>query len=80
MTDWYQQHLTPPEVVELRVRLGVIADADHCQALVELIDPVTGVQIAQWSNPHAPAARWHVVFDEAIAKAQEYLGASVEPF
>jgi hypothetical protein len=80
LTDWYQQHLTPPEVVEVRVRLGVVADADHCQALVELIDPVTGVQIAQWSNPHAPATRWYVVFDQAVDKAREYLATNCEPF
>jgi hypothetical protein len=34
MSDWYQQALTPPEVVELRIRIGVIPQTDHAQALV----------------------------------------------
>lgn len=80
MTDWYQQALTPPEVLELRLRLGVIPERDHVQAMVELVDPMTGVQIAQWSAPHVQVDRWLDLFDEAVHKAKHYLASSIEPF
>lgn len=80
MTDWYQQALTPPEVLECRIRLGLVPERDHVQAMVEIVDPMTGVQIAQWSNPHAQMDRWLDVLDEAHRKAKEYVGGSIEPF
>jgi hypothetical protein len=80
MTDWYQQTLTPPDVVELRLRLGLVPERDHAQVMVELLDPMTSVQIAQWSIPHVPLARWQAALEEAVQKAQEYVGDTIEPF
>jgi hypothetical protein len=80
MSDWYQQALTPPEVVELRIRIGVIPQTDHAQALVELLDPITGVQIAQASIPHGRVDGWLTMLDWATKKAAEYLGEALEPF
>lgn len=80
MTDWYQQALTPPEVLEARIRLGLIPERDHVQAMVELVDPTTGVQIAQWSCPHANLDAWHRILDEALHKARGYVGDAIEPF
>lgn len=78
--EWYQQSLTPPEVIEVRLRLGVVPERDHVQALVELIDPMTGIQIAQWSAPHVPVDRWMDLLEEAAAKARQQLGDALEPF
>jgi hypothetical protein len=80
MTDWYQQSLTPPEVVELRIRIGLIPERNHVQAMAELVDPITGVLIAQWSNPHAKMDRWMDVLEEAVAKGRQQVALNVEPF
>lgn len=79
-TDWYQTSLLSVEVVELRIRLGIIPSRDHAQALVELVDPTNGVQIAQWSCPHTAAAGWYQLLEEAVEKAHEQLAAAIDPF
>lgn len=79
-TDWYQTSLLTVEVVELRLRLGIIPTRGHAQALVELVDPVNGVQIAQWSRPSADPARWYELLQEAVEKAYEQLGTTIDPF
>lgn len=79
-TEWYQQSLLQVEVVELRIRLGIIPDRDHAQALVELVNPVDGVQIAQWSRPSADSARWYELLEEAVQKAHEQLARTIDPF
>lgn len=79
-TEWYQQSLLQVDVVELRIRLGIIPERHHAQALVELVDPTTGVQIAQWSRPSADAATWYHLLEEAVAKAHEQLAATIDPF
>lgn len=50
---WYQQSLTPPDVIEVNARFGWIPSTDHAQWLVEVKDPVAGVLIGSWSMPHA---------------------------
>lgn len=79
-SDWYQQTLTPPDVVECNVRLGLVPERDHAQVMVQLLDPMTGVLIGEWSRPHVPLARWHQALDEAVQKAKEMVGDAVEPF
>jgi hypothetical protein len=80
MSDWYQQALTPPDVVELRIRLGLIPTQEHAQGLVELLDPVTGILIAQYSVPHRPMANWPSLLEELYLKAGRLLADSQEPF
>lgn len=79
-TEWYQQALTPPEVIQVTLRIGIIPDVDHAQVMVEAVNPVTSVQIAAWSSPHGSAANWQDMLEEAVTKAREYLGVSIEPF
>lgn len=80
MTDWYQQALTPPEVLECRIRIGLVPERDHAQAMVELVDPITSIQVAQWSAPHVHIDSWLALLDEAAAKARQYIGDHIEPF
>lgn len=80
MSEWYQQALTPPEVVELRIRLGVIVDTDHAQVLSEVYEPLTGVLVAQWSIPAARADSWSALLDQAVEKARQQLADAIEPF
>jgi hypothetical protein len=78
--DWYQQSLTPPDVLEVRIRLGVIPATDHVQVQVDLYDPMTSILVGQWSKPHGALATWPAMLDEAAAKAHQMLGDAVEPF
>ena len=80
MSDWYQQALTAPEVIECRVRIGLVPERDHAQALVELFDPMSGVQIAQWSCPHVAFKGWQQLLEEAIETAHQQIADTVEPF
>ena len=78
--DWYQGVLTPPDVVEVRIRLGLVPETDHAQCLVEMFDPVTGVQMAQASNPHEALAQWPHLLTWAVSRANEWVAEAVEPF
>lgn len=79
-SDWYQQVLTPPEVLELRFRLGLVPETDHAQAMLELLDPITGVLQATASVPHDRLANWPALWDWARSKADDWLTESLEPF
>lgn len=79
-SDWYQQVLTPPEVVELRIRLGIVPETDHAQVLVEMFDPVTGVQQAMASIPHERIDNWPALLDWARSKANDWLEQTLDPF
>lgn len=80
MSDWYQQALTPPPVLECNVRVGLIPQQDHVQVLVELKDPVTNVMIGQWSRPHARLRDFAEVTEWAIRRAVSALEEHAEPF
>lgn len=80
MTDWYQQALTPPEVLECNLRIGLVPERNHAQAMVELRDPMTNVLVAQWSNPHVHLDNWQDLLQAAVEKARQYLADHVEPF
>lgn len=80
MTDWYQQALTPPEVLELNIRLGLIPSQDHGQAMVELQDRVPRILIAQWSAPHFPLRDVSTQLDACVARARNWFDQFVEPF
>lgn len=78
--DWYQQSLTPPEVVEVRIRLGFVPETDHVQAQVDVFDPVTMAQVACWSHPHAHMSQWGALLEAASAKARQYVNETLPPF
>jgi hypothetical protein len=80
MSDWYQQSLLTVEVVEARIRLGIIPERSHAQVMVEVLDPTTGILIAQWSRPSGDAATWYDLLDEAVQKTHERLGDLIDPF
>lgn len=78
--QWYQQAITPPTVMEVNLRVGVIPETDHAQVLVEAKDPTTGILLGQWSHPHTTMHGLGRVLDRALAKAIEFLDVEVEPF
>lgn len=79
-SDWYQQVLTPPEVVEVRIRLGLVPETDHAQVLVEIFDPVTGVQQGMKSIPHDRLANYSHLLKWATDVAEEWVASTIEPF
>lgn len=79
-SDWYQQVLTPPEVVEVRIRLGLVPETDHAQVLVEIFDPVTGVQGGMKSIPHERLANFPTLLKWAVSVAEEWVQDRIEPF
>lgn len=77
---WYQQALTPPTVLEINLRVGVIKETDHVQVLAEIKDPTTGVLIGQWSRPHTGLHGLGRALDAGVAKIIEWIDDEVEPF
>jgi hypothetical protein len=77
---WYQQSLTPPRVVEVNVRLGIIPEQDHAQVLAEMKDPTTGILIAQWSRPHVGLRNVWSALDEAVRQAGLWMADELDPF
>lgn len=80
MSDWYQQRLTPPEVLEVNIRVGLIPSQDHAQVLAEMKDPTTGVLLAQWSSPHVSVRDVWTTIDIATSKADVWIADACEPF
>lgn len=79
-TEWYQQALTAPEVIQCKILVGLVPSSDHAQAQVELSDPVTGVLTAQWSSPHVHSDNWQQLLEAATEKARQYIADTHNPF
>jgi hypothetical protein len=78
--EWFQQSLTPPRVLEVNIRIGIIPEQDHAQVLAEMKDPTTGIQIAMWSAPHVGCRNLWSALDEAVRKAGVWMADEVDPF
>lgn len=80
MSNWYQPSLLKVEVIEARVRLGLVPERDHAQVMVEILDPTTSALVANWSTHHAALVEWPRLLEEAVQKVNEYLGDAIDPF
>lgn len=78
--EWYQQALTPPDVLEVNLRVGLIPSQDHLQVLAEMKDPTTGVLVAQWSMPHTTMRELPRALERAVEKIDGWLADACEPF
>lgn len=79
-SEWYQQALTSPAVLEVNIRVGLIPSQDHLQVLVEMSDPTTSVLLAQWSRPHSTMRDAERAIDDAMAKAIRWIEDACDPF
>lgn len=79
-SEWYQQALTPPEVIEANLRIGLIPSQDHAQAWIELKDPRTSIVIAQWSCPHVSIRDVRDLVATAADRLVAFLDDEVDPF
>lgn len=80
MTSWYQQALTPSDVFEATIKVGVIPSADHVQTYWEVKDPLTGVLLAAGSVHHTKMAQLPAYIDKAAVDLGTALDALMEPF
>jgi hypothetical protein len=80
MTEWYQSALTPPEVLEIRLRIGLIVEQDHAQAMIEVVDPISSIQVAQWSMPHTTVTQLPRSLEEVVNKLRELVADHVDLF
>lgn len=69
--DGYQQTvLSPPDVLEVRLRLGFIRADHHGRWQLEVIDPRSRELLAMYSRPHFVLSQ----LDESLADAGNRLG------
>jgi NADH:ubiquinone oxidoreductase subunit D len=80
MSSWYQQSLLTVQVLEVRLRLGLVPERDHAQVMVEFLEPTTGRLIANWSRPHGGLRDWPQMLQDALDKTNEYLENEIDPF
>jgi hypothetical protein len=79
-THFRQLLMMPPDLWELRIRLGAIESERHLQLLVETVDPKTHELLSAWSMHHLDLEH----LDRALAlldlQAREAVRALREPF
>lgn len=51
-STWSQTLLVPPDVLEVRLRLGFIPREHHARWQIEVLDPQGGELLAMHSRPH----------------------------
>lgn len=49
--EWVQTMLLPPRVLEIQIRLGIIAEENHLRWQIEAMDPSTKELLALCSRP-----------------------------
>lgn len=79
-SDWYQQVLVEPDVLEATIRVGVIAAQDHAQTYWEVKDPTNGVLLAAGSVHHCGMHGLAAAVERAVEKALGALGDHCSPF
>lgn len=72
-TGWRQQKLFGASELVLELRVGVVMDADHCQAQYTIRDPEIGELVAMRSWPHYPLSCLHSLLTVAAGVALEDL-------
>lgn len=56
--SWRQSVLVPPDVLEIRLRLGFIRPSHHGRWQLEVIDPSGNELLAMESMPHFAISEW----------------------
>jgi len=77
---WVQLPLIPPEVVEIRLTIGVVQSDDHCQFQIEAWDASGNELIAMRSHPHVVHGHAHGVLDQYVHWARQMLHQAINPF
>jgi hypothetical protein len=75
-TDWNQTLLVPPDVLEVRLRLGFIRADNHGRWQFEVLDPRGRELLAMYSRPHFPLDE----LEETLAEVGRRLGLLLEAY
>lgn len=70
---WAQLSFVQPEVVEARLRVGIVAGVDHAQIQFEMDDPSTKVLLALESKPHCRIGQLEAQLDMYYARMKQQL-------
>jgi hypothetical protein len=73
---WYQTCLSPPSVLEVRLRLGFIRADNHGRWQLEVVDPSGGELLAMVSHPHF----WLGSLDQELSEVGKRLGVLLESY
>ena len=74
-----QTLLLPPDLVEVRLRLGFIPGDNHMRWQVEAIDPATGELLAMHSKPHHHLSNYEEGLEQAIVRLRLTLSYVLNP-
>ena len=74
--SWFQTCLSPPTVLEIRLRLGFIRADNHGRWQLEVLDPSGGELLALVSRPHF----WLGGLEEELAEVGRRLGVILESY
>lgn len=77
---WSQPALIAPPAVTVHLRIGVMGDANHVQAMVEVVDETTGDLLAMESWPHRDLERADGLIRMAALRAINLALDYVPPF
>lgn len=76
--SWYQESLLTHEVLEARLRIGLIPAENHAQLQWEIFDPRTRVVVGMSSKPHVRMPTWPQMalglFDDLVIATESLLG------
>lgn len=76
--EWshHQTVLVPPEILEIRLRLGFIPGDHHGRWQLEVLDPGSNELLALYSRPHFGLSQT----DDALREVGERLGALLQDY
>lgn len=78
--EWYQQTLTPPQVLEATLKIGLIPSENHAQAFIELKDPMTDILLGAGSVHHVDIRSLQASVQRLAMKLTEVILEHAEPF
>lgn len=77
---WIQTCLFPPEVLEIRLTVGISDRGNHIQFQVQQHDPSSGALVSMWSRPHVNPDKAMMALEESLEMVRQALAAAVHPF
>nr|CRY97484.1 hypothetical protein [uncultured prokaryote] len=79
-SDWYQQQLVNPEVIEITLKIGAIPSENHGQWWIELRDASGDCLLGQWSSYGFDLRHLPAELVKLIDLVQTQLDGSMETF
>lgn len=79
LTSWAQTLLLPPDVLEIRLRLGFILPDHHGRWLLEALDPTRSELLAMASQPHFAVHDLADVMQDVGVRLHDMLGPLIDP-